>query len=161
MIIQKADLFKDLGQDTMTEISKIMVEETYEKDTFIFKAGTPARHFFILIDGRIRLFIGTEAEIDYTVNIPGEAFGWTGMVDRPVYVATAECEAPSRVIRIENEKLYKIFEKDAPGGMMFFKRLAGAVVQRLIYNYEAFLSEGSLKGVSGAYGTGHMGTDED
>jgi hypothetical protein len=36
--------------------------------------------------------------------------------------------------------------------MMFYKRLAGAVVQRLIHNYEAFLSEGSLKEVTPSYG---------
>jgi CRP-like cAMP-binding protein len=161
MIIQKAELFKDLSQETMNEISKIMVEESHEAGSPVFTAGTPAKDFFILVDGRIRLLIGTEAEIDYTVNIPGEAFGWTGLVDRPTYTASAECEAPSRVVRIENEKLSKVFEKDAPGGMMFFKRLAGAVVQRLIYNYETFLSEGSLKGVAPSYGVGHMGGDED
>jgi CRP-like cAMP-binding protein len=161
MIIRKAELFKDLSQETINEISKIMIEESHEAGSPIFKAGTPASNFFILVDGRIRLFIGTEAEIDYTVSIPGEAFGWTGLVERSEHVATAECEAPSKVVRIENEKLAKIFEKDAYGGMMFFKRLSGAVVQRLIYNYDTFLSEGSLKGVAPSYGVGHMGGDED
>jgi CRP-like cAMP-binding protein len=155
MIIQKADLFKDQSQETMNEITKVMVEESHEKGSLVFKAGTPANHFYILVDGRVRVSIGTEAEIDYTVNLPGEAFGWTGMVDRPVYVASAECVAPSKVVKIGKESLNKIFEKHPEMGMMFFKRLAGAVVQRLIYNYETFLSEGSLKGVS-SFGTGQV-----
>jgi CRP-like cAMP-binding protein len=155
MIIQKADLFKDQSQETMNEIAKVMVEESHEKGSLVFKAGTPANHFYILVDGRVRVSIGTEAEIDYTVNLPGEAFGWTGMVDRPVYVASAECVAPSKVVKIQKESLNKIFEKHPQMGMMFFKRLAGAVVQRLIYNYETFLSEGSLKGVS-SFGTGQV-----
>lgn len=152
MIIQKAELFKDLSAETTNEISKIMVEESYEQGKVIFAAGTPALHFFILVEGRVRLFIGTRTEITYTVNVPGEAFGWTGLVDRPEYVATAECAAPTKVIKIENKRLIELFEKDTAGGMMFFKRLAGAVVQRLIYNYEAFLSEGSLKEVTPSYG---------
>jgi CRP-like cAMP-binding protein len=155
MIIQKADLFKDQSQETMNEITKVMVEESHEKGSLVFKAGAPANHFYILVDGRVRVSIGTEAEIDYTVNLPGEAFGWTGMVDRPVYVASAECVAPSKVVKIEKDSLNKIFEKHPEMGMMFFKRLAGAVVQRLIYNYETFLSEGSLKGVS-SFGTGQV-----
>jgi CRP-like cAMP-binding protein len=152
MIIQKAELFKDLGPEITNEISNIMIEESYEPGKFIFEAGRPARHFYILIEGRVRLYIGTKAEISYTVNIPGEAFGWTGLVDRPAYTATAECVAPSKIVKIEKESLNRIFEKDTASGMMFFKRLAGAVVQRLIYNYESFLSAGSLKDVTPSYG---------
>jgi len=152
MYVQDAELFKDLSPEIMKELSKIMVEESYEPGAFVFKAGSPARHFYILVDGRVRLFIGTKAEISYTVCNPGEAFGWSGMVDRPLYTATAECSTRTKVMKIDNESLNKIFEKDTASGMMFFKRLAGAVVQRLIYNYETFISEGSLKDVTPSYG---------
>jgi len=147
MIIQEADLFKDMSPEAVNEISKIMIKESHEPGTFIFEAGAPAGHFYILIEGRVRLSIGTKSEITYTVSTPGEAFGWTGLVDRPTYTATANCVTHSKVMKIDNEKLSKILEKDTASGMMFFKRLAGAVVQRLIYNYESFLSEGSLKDV--------------
>jgi CRP/FNR family cyclic AMP-dependent transcriptional regulator len=152
MIIPEAQLFKDMSPETSNEISKIMIEESHEPDRFIFEAGAPARHFYILIQGSVRLSIGTTSEITYTVSIPGEAFGWTGLVDRPTYTATAKCVFHSKVMKIDNEKLSKIFEKDTASGMIFFKQLAGAVVQRLIYNYESFLSEGSLKDVAPSYG---------
>ncbi len=74
------------------------------------------------------------------------------MVGRPEYIATAECVSTSKGVKITNENLSKIFEKDAATGMTFFKRLAGAVIQRLLYNYESFLSEGSLKKVTPSYG---------
>ena len=152
MIIQKAELFKDLSPEVVNEISKIMVEESYEPGKLIFEAGTPAQHFYILVKGMVRLFIGKESEISYTVNMEGEAFGWTGLVDRPLYTATAECGVSSKVMKIENKSLGQIFEKDPASGMMFYKRLAGAVVQRLVWNYEAFISEGSLKEVTPSYG---------
>jgi CRP-like cAMP-binding protein len=159
MIIQEADLFKELRQDIRNEISEIMVEESYQKGSLVFKAGEPAHSFYLIVDGRVRLSIGTEAQIDYTASIPGEAFGWTGMVDRATYVATAECLTPCKLVRLEKEKLDRILRKDMGSGMMFFKRLAGAVVQRLIDNYGMFLSEGRLTGVS--YGTGQvMGSEE-
>lgn len=161
MIIQKADLFKDLSPETMNEVSKIMVEESWDKGAAVFKAGNPSKHFYILVEGTIRLSVGSEAEIDYTVSRPGEAFGWSGMLDRPAYMATAECLAPCKLIKIDNEKLASVLGKDAASGMTFYKCLAGCVVQRLIHNYGAFLSEGSLKGVTASYGVGHMGTDED
>jgi len=159
MIIQKADLFRDLSPEAMSEIAKIMVEESHEKGSLLFKAGDPATSFYLIVEGTVTLSIGTGREIDYTANRSGEAFGWTGMVDRPAYVATAECVTPCRLVKIEKEKLDKVLVKDPRNGMIFFKRLAGAVVQRLIDNYGTFLSEGRLKGVT--YGTGQvMGSEE-
>jgi CRP-like cAMP-binding protein len=159
MIIQEADLFRDLRQETMTDIAATMVEESYPKGSVLFKAGEPADSFYLIVDGRVRLAVGTEAEIDYTASRPGEAFGWTGMVGRTTYVASAECATPCRLAKIEKEKLERILERDPATGMLFYKRLAAAVVQRLIDNYGMFLSEGSLKGVT--YGTGQvMGSEE-
>lgn len=152
MIIQEAQLFRGMSRETANEISKIMIEESHGPGTFIFEAGAPARHFYILIEGRVRLSIGTKSEITYTVSTPGEAFGWTGLVDRPTYTATANCVFHSKVMKIDNEKLSKILENDTASGMIFFKRLAEAVVQRLICNYESFLAEGSLKDVAPSYG---------
>ncbi|MBM3298555.1 MAG: cyclic nucleotide-binding domain-containing protein [Deltaproteobacteria bacterium] len=159
MIIQKADLFQDVSAETMNEISKIMVEQSYDKGSLVFKAGDPATCFYLIVDGTVRLSIGTEGKIDYTANRPGEAFGWTGMVDRPTYVATAECLAPCKVVKIDREKLNAVLGKDPASGTAFFKRLAAAVVQRLIDNYGMFLREGGLTGVT--YGTGQvMGSEE-
>lgn len=154
MIIQEADLFKDLSKPTMNEISKIMVEEYHPKGSLLFKAGDPSTSFYLIVEGTVVLSIGAAGGIDYTANRPGEAFGWTGMVDRPAYVATAECVTPTKVIRISKEGLNRILERDTASGMIFFKRLAGAVVQRLIDNYSTFLSAGSLSGVT--YGSGQV-----
>jgi len=160
MIIQKADLFRDVKGETMNEVSRIMVEGTYNKGSLVFKAGDPADSFYLVVEGRVRLSIGAEGEIDYTASLPGEAFGWTGMVDRPVYVATAECLTPCKLVKIEKGRLNSVLEKDPEGGMLFYKRLAGAVVQRLIDNYNTFMSQGSLRGVT--YGTGQVvGSDEE
>lgn len=159
MIIQEADLFKDLGQGTMHEIAGITVEEPYQKGSVVFKAGEPASSFYLIVEGRVRLSVGTGGEIDYTASVPGEAFGWTGLAGRTTYVATAECAAPCKLARIEKENLDRILEKDPRSGMMFYKRLATAVVQRLIANYGMFESEGRLTGVT--YGSGQtMGSEE-
>jgi CRP/FNR family transcriptional regulator, cyclic AMP receptor protein len=155
MFIKEADLFKELDEQTMIEISKIMVEESHQKGDVIYTEKSPANHFYILWEGRVRLSIGTEAEIDYTVNKRGEVFGWSSIVGRDSYTAKAECVSPCKVWKINKDKLNEVFKKYPHGGVIFFKRLAGAVVQRLVDNYDAFLSEGSLKGVT-SQGTGQV-----
>ncbi len=155
MFIQQADLFREVNQETMNEISSIMVEQSYDKGAILFAEGDPANHFFILKEGRVRLAVGTEAAIDYPVSTPGEAFGWSSLVGRDTYTAQAECETACELIKIEKESLQKIFERHPESGMAFFKGLAGAIGQRLIYSYNAFLSHQSPEREI-SYGAGRL-----
>jgi CRP-like cAMP-binding protein len=148
MFIQESELFKGLDDHIMSEISRIMIEESCKSGQVLYTENDRAENFYLLWDGRIRLSIGTEAEIDYTVSKRGEAFGWSSLVDRDTYTARAECVADSNVYRVPKAKVEELFAKHPEAGMVFYKRLAAAIVQRLIWNYGAFLSEGSLKGVT-------------
>ncbi len=153
MFIQQADLFRDVNQEAMNEISSIMVEESHDKGVILFAEGDPANHFFILREGRVRLAVGKEATIDYPVSTPGEAFGWSSLVGRDTYTAQAECETACKLIKIEKESLHNIFGRHPESGMAFFKGLAGAIGQRLIYAYNAFVLEQSPARDT-SYGTG-------
>jgi len=155
MFIQNTDLFKDLGAEATYEISEAMVEESCEKGFVLYTQRDPARHCYILVEGRVRLTIGQGAEINYTVTKPGEVFGWSSMVDRKFHAASAECVTASKVVKIERDTLNRIFEKDPFAGMTFFRRLAAAVVQRLIESHEAFFSECRLEGIT-SFGTGQV-----
>jgi CRP-like cAMP-binding protein len=155
MFIQKAELFANFDEKAMNEISKIMVQKSLPKDTVLYTENDRAERFYILWEGRVRLAIGKGAKIDYTVSGQGEAFGWSSLVGREVYTATAVCVEPTALFIIEKEALNKIFEKYPASGMIFYRRLTGAVVQRLVATYSAFLAEGNLTGVT-SYGTGQV-----
>jgi len=152
MIIQEAELFKGINEQAMNEISKIMVLDTYDKGSVLFTPKRRADYFFILWEGRVRLAMGDEAEIDYTVSRRGEVFGWSGLVDREFYYAHAECVEPCKVYKIANEQLSGIFERYPASGMLFHKHLAGAVVQRLLYSYETFLRDAGMRELT-SFGT--------
>jgi CRP-like cAMP-binding protein len=160
MFIQQADLFKDLGSETMTEIAKVMVEVSYSANDVLFTPSDRADFFYILVEGRIRLIIGEGAELNYPLSVPGEAFGWSGLVGRTNYIAKAECEAPSKVVKIDKNRINEVLEKNPVDGAAFFKRLGAAVTQRLIWSYDAF---GSAQGreKEASYGTGQVTTSSE
>ncbi len=143
MFIQEADLFRELDQEIMSEISTIMFEQSYEKGAILFAEGDPAIHFFILEEGTLRLAVGKETKLHYPLSRPGEAFGWSSLVGRDLYTAQVECETACKVIKIEGESLQKIFQRHPEGGMLLFKRLAGALGQRLISTYNTLLTSQS------------------
>jgi len=139
MFIKEIDFFKGMGVEIIDEIFKISVVESCSDGDILFKQGDPANNFYLLEEGEIRLTIGEEGHIGFTVSA-GDAFGWSSLVDREAYTATAECKLPSKVIKIETDKLAKIFEKYPTTGLIFFKRLAGVIGERLIRTYNTLLS---------------------
>jgi CRP-like cAMP-binding protein len=140
MFIKEAELFKGMSQEFMSELAKIMVEEYYEKGTFLFQASDFPKFFYVLEEGRVRLSIGERGHVVHTLTDPGEAFGWSSLVERDTYTSSAECLVQSKLIKIEREKLNKVFEKHLDDGVVFFKRLAGVIGQRLINSYNSLLS---------------------
>ena len=142
MLIRETDLFKGMSQEFMTALGEIMSEKSYKEGTFLFKERAPARqgNDRVLEEGRVKMSIGGRGHIITIVTDSGEAFGWSSLVGRETYTASAECLVPSRLIRIEKEKLNKLFEKHLTDGVVFYKHLAGIVGQRLINSYNSLLS---------------------
>ncbi len=159
MIIQRAELFSDLSMEAINEIKTSMVEESHNKGTILFRQDDPADYFFTLMEGRVELAVGKQGEIDYTVSLPGEIFGLSSMVDRDCYTADAKCTAPTKVAKIKKDKLDRILEKYPRDATLFYKHLSTAIMSRLLDNYNAFLSQGTLQGVS--YGTGQVAGDSE
>ena len=140
MFIHEADLFKGMSQEVIKEIDSSMIEESYEEGASLFKEGDPASNFYILGDGKVRLIIGKEGYMTHVVSNPGEAFGWSSLVEDGFYTASAKCSLPTKVLRIEKEELDKIFERHPVSGLSFFKRMAGVIGKRLINSYRSLLA---------------------
>jgi CRP-like cAMP-binding protein len=132
MFLPKSDVFKDLRQETINDISEIAVEESYDKGAVLYSPGDPANHLFILVEGRVALNIGESAKMSYVVEHLGETFGWPSIVGHSFYVTEAQCVTPTRLLKIERKKLEAVFDAHERSGRKFYSRLAAALGQRLI-----------------------------
>lgn len=159
MFISESLLFKGLDEASEVEVSKVMLLESYESGAVIYTDRTRADNVFILSEGTVRLTFGSGGSVDFTLNRRGEVFGWSSMVNRDLYSVEAKCLTPAKVYKIPREKLDTLFEKNPKMGMRVYQNLAGAVVDRLIANYNAYLNQGTLSGVT-SFGAGGMIADE-
>lgn len=139
MFIEQADLLKGVGRRFIKKFVKIMVDESHLQGAFLFTEGDPADNFYVLEEGSVKLSIGEEGHITHIVSKRGEAFGWSSLVDRDVYTASAECSAPTKVLKIPREEMNRILDNNPADGLIFFKRLAGTMGERLISAYNLFL----------------------
>ena len=137
MFIEQTDLFRGMNRDFVKEVFDVTLKESFEEGDVLFSEGDVASHFYILLKGRVRLGTRETGQVVHTVSRPGEAFGWSSLVGRDIYSASARCLAPTKLIRIQRDEFQEILEKDPANGLVFLKRLAGALGERLISSYGA------------------------
>ncbi len=135
MFIQQTDLFRGMDKDFVKEVFDIVVKESLPEGSVLFLEGDEARYFHILLKGRVRLGTRDTGQVVHTVSRPGEAFGWSSLVGRDVYSASAECIVPTKLLKIDRKDFQKILEKEPANGLDFFRRLAAALGERLINSY--------------------------
>ncbi len=140
MPLESVYLFQEASEQARSEISQIATEESYSQGAFLFHAGDPADHLYILQKGWIRLSVARRGLLSHIVSEPGEAIGWSSMAGNGVYTASAECLIPVTVLKIEKERLNQVLEADPASGLTFYRRLARMIGRRLVASYGATLS---------------------
>jgi len=140
MLLKQAELFWGLSHDCVEQIMADIVRESHPAGTVLFEKGGPADYFYTLLKGRINLTIGENRQMVFIVNHAGESFGWSSLVDRDTYSATAECMADTTVLKIERTRFDKILSSFPLDAAQFMKRLAGLLGRRLLQSYETIQS---------------------
>ena len=135
MFIQQTDLFRGMDKNFVKETYDLTVKDSFKQGEVLFREGDQATYFYILLKGRVRLGTRDTGQVVHTVSRPGEAFGWSSLVGRDVYSASAECVESTKLLKIDREDFRKVLEKDPTNGLSFFRRLAGALGERLINSY--------------------------
>jgi len=138
MDVQKADLLRGLSRDCIIDIMDITIQESYGEGAHLFLRGDPAGHFYFLLMGRVKLHLGETGKVLHHVSQPGEVIGWSGLVGREAYSATAECTMPTELHKIETGKLRKIMEKNPVEGFVFFENLSKILGDRLLQSYSRY-----------------------
>lgn len=139
MFVQESVLFKDLGPEFMGQISDAAQEESFWEEQILFDRGEQAENLYLLTEGSISLFIEEGGVLNFTVDHPGDVFGWSALVEPNVYTASARCTAGTTVLKFDRTGLERIFSKHPGEAYLVMRRLAGAIGQRLERAYEAHL----------------------
>lgn len=155
MYFKQGDIFWGMEKEFVGEIMKLAVTEAYDKADMLFHTGDPADHFYILTKGQIKLSLGDTGHAVYIVSRAGEAFGWSSLIGRPEYSASAECLSATHLLKLNGEKLQKILEKDSDNGLVFFKRLSGILGKRLLQSY-AMIASSTRAEAPISFGTGQV-----
>ena len=138
MDIQKADLLRGLRRDCINDIMDIAIQESYGEGACLFLRGDPAGYFYFLLMGRVKLHLGETGKMVHHMSRPGEIIGWSGLVGREAYSASAECTMPADLHKVGAKKLREILEKNPADGYIFFENLSKILGDRLLQSYSRY-----------------------
>jgi CRP/FNR family cyclic AMP-dependent transcriptional regulator len=155
MYLKQKDMFWAMDKGFVKAIMDIVESESCKEGDVLFREGDQADNFYILLRGRVKLILGQIGQAVYVVSNAGEAFGWSSLIGRDTYSASAECVLPAKLLKFERQKLQKAVEKDPVNGIVFFKRIAEILGNRLLQSY-AMIASASRADVSTSFGTGQV-----
>ena len=135
MHLKIGDFIMGMGREFATEAMDISEKLSLNEGNIIFNAGNSAGHFYVLLKGQVRLSLGNTGPVVYQARHPGEIIGWSCLIGRETYSASAECTASTNLLRFDRQSFLKILTKNPANEALLFKRLAEMLGNRLLELY--------------------------
>ena len=101
-------------------------------DALIFSEGDPAVHLYVVMQGEVHIRYKPYDGPPITISRigPASVFGWSAVVNRPVYTSSACAAQASELIRIKGADLRQLCQDRPATGILILDRLAEQVSSR-------------------------------
>jgi CRP-like cAMP-binding protein len=135
-MLDQNELLMGMGHFFVQNFMKIAVTASHDTGDIIFQEGDPAQCFYTMISGKVNLNIKTGHHV-YTISQAGEVFGWSCIVEREAYSATAVCVEPTQLLKFEKTDFQKMLEEHPKDSILFYNNILKTLGKRLLasYNY--------------------------
>lgn len=157
MYVKQKDLLAGLDKRFVKELMGQTEVRSYGTGDVIFREGHHASRFYVLLRGCVKLTVGPEGRVAFTVNHAGEAFGWSSLLGRNLYAASAQCTRETKLLRIDRVKFNMVLDADPANGLILIRRLANMLGHRL---HEAYGMIASREETSAALSQGTAQIEE-
>ncbi len=112
-LISASPLFQGLPAEELAEIEKIAIEKSYGKGETVFFEGDEGTGFYMVLDGRVKIFKMSFQGKEQILHIfgEGEPFGEVPVFHGQPFPATAECLVKSRLIYFPRKNFIDLVTK--------------------------------------------------
>ncbi|MDN5697189.1 MAG: Crp/Fnr family transcriptional regulator [Rubrobacter sp.] len=112
-LLRKVPLFGRLVDSQLAEVDQLFTERGYTKGETVYFRGDPARIFYVVAQGNVKLMRHTTHGQDVLLEIlgPGDTFGTLPMFGEDVYPDTAEAKTDCCLLTITANDLQTVLER--------------------------------------------------
>jgi len=149
-ILSRLPLFQELAPEQITALETACRERRLAKGEMLFQKGDPAKGFFVVVFGQIKLAFPSSQGNEKVVQIlgPRQCFGEAVMfMDRP-YPVFAEGLVDSLLLHIASSTVFELLERDP----LFARRMLAGLSLRLhslVHDVETYSLRSSAQRVVG------------
>ena len=134
-LLQSYRFFDSLTDEQLKAISMIGEEESFPKDSILFKENTTANKLMLLLEGTVDLFyIGGSNNSTLSSIAPGAIFGVSSLIEPYQYTSAARATMPIKVVAIDGASLRMMAENDPVLDHVLMRNVAAAVLARTHYH---------------------------
>ncbi len=137
-ILGQFDLFADLSDETLTEITHLGREEIHTEGTTLFSEDSSAEHLYLILDGKVSLEkrvqlgrTGTPRRAVISAVGPGSTIGWSSLVPPYEYTSSGICLEETKILSIPGTKLRALMADQPELGFIICQRVASIIRQRM------------------------------
>jgi CRP-like cAMP-binding protein len=133
--LKLGDFIMGMGREFATEAMDISEKLSLRKGEILFNVGDSAGYFYVLLKGQIQLHLGKAGPVVYQARHPGEIIGWSCLIGREAYSASAVSTESTNLLRFDRESFLRILTQNPANEALLFKRLSEMLGNRLLELY--------------------------
>lgn len=141
MLVGQSGFFKKISQSAIDILTAHGSEKVGGVGDLVFCEGDTADYFYIITEGTVNLVMGEDEQLCFSINQPGDIFGWSALFEPYRYRASARCATLVRFIAIPRVAVEKMCETYPADGTIFFRNLASIITDKLQEVYRNVVSE--------------------
>jgi CRP-like cAMP-binding protein len=132
-LLARAPLFADLEPTELRSLGAEARRRTYPKGDYICRQGDPGEALFVLIDGRVKVFVTSEEgdEMILATLQPPDVFGELALIDGGPRSASIQALEPATVLLLTRATLLDLVSRE-PAVSEVLLRSLGGLVRRMI-----------------------------
>lgn len=133
MQFSQSDLFWGMNIDFVKATTELAVHITCQEGEKLFDIGDPADRFYVMLKGSVTMKRG-DGDL-HTAEKAGEIFGWSSLISRQEFAASATCDRITELLSIESEPFLKLIDESPRDKATLFERLAKMLGNQLLGVY--------------------------
>ena len=144
LILNRIPLFEGLSDDQLRDLSSITITKTYKRGTTIFSENDPGSGFYVVADGKIKIFkiSGDGKEQILHIFGPGEPFGEAPVFEGKRFPAHAMALEDSQALYFPRVAFVDLVKRNPSLALSML-----AVLSRRLRRFAALVEDLSLKEV--------------
>jgi CRP/FNR family cyclic AMP-dependent transcriptional regulator len=124
--LKAVSLFSGLSQEEVAALAAAAIVRTFPKNTIVVTEGDRSDSLYVILSGRVKVFVSDEQGKDLVLNIqgPGEYFGELALDEGPRSASVATME-PCKMAVIANDVLREFLARHPEAALQLIRGLIG------------------------------------